>query len=227
MKTRDKIVTASLRLFNELGERKVTTNHIAAHIRISPGNLYYHFRNKEEIILNIYLELEGELLRILELPKAGRVSFEDVLRYIRQLFEHLWKYRFFYRDLVSLLDRVTALNKKFPRLIDRTLANGRAIYGSMVKANLMRATRQEIDVLTRNSWIVLSYWFNFLHIYGHRRNLRAQHIRQGIRQLVGLFYPYLEDAQKTRMGALLNGKGLMNVGQLVAKHSVRRKKGRN
>ena len=62
MKTRDKIIQASIVLFNEQGERNVTTNHIAAHLNISPGNLYYHFRNKEDIILSIYEEYAGNLL---------------------------------------------------------------------------------------------------------------------------------------------------------------------
>ena len=56
LRTKDKILQASIELFNQVGERQVTTNHIAAHLGISPGNLYYHFRNKEDIVRQIFKE---------------------------------------------------------------------------------------------------------------------------------------------------------------------------
>ncbi len=55
--TKARIVEASLELFNQHGERAMTTNHIAAHLGISPGNLYYHSRNKEEIPVCLLAEL--------------------------------------------------------------------------------------------------------------------------------------------------------------------------
>ena len=41
IKTSERIVLNSLELFNQQGERSISTNHIAAHMEISPGNLYY------------------------------------------------------------------------------------------------------------------------------------------------------------------------------------------
>ena len=49
--TYQRIIESALVLFNEEGERNISTNHISAHLGISPGNLYYHFRNKDEIIV--------------------------------------------------------------------------------------------------------------------------------------------------------------------------------
>ena len=60
-KTRDRIVEASLELFNAQGERSVTTNHIAAHLGMSPGNLYYHFRNKQAIIAELFAQYEAQV----------------------------------------------------------------------------------------------------------------------------------------------------------------------
>ena len=50
----DRIIHSATELFSDQGERNITTNHIAAHLGIGPGNLYYHFRNKEDIIHSIF-----------------------------------------------------------------------------------------------------------------------------------------------------------------------------
>ena len=53
MKTRDKILIQSLKLFNEQGMAQVGVRDIARHLGLSPGNLSYHFPKKEDLVLEL------------------------------------------------------------------------------------------------------------------------------------------------------------------------------
>ena len=55
-KTRDKLLEASLILFNERGFAAVTTASIAQHAGVLEGTLWYHFRTKKDI-LTAHIEL--------------------------------------------------------------------------------------------------------------------------------------------------------------------------
>lgn len=94
MKTRDKIVYAALELFNQHGERNITTNHIADHIEISPGNLYYHFRNKQEIVREIFALYSAELLERFTPIQGSQESLTMLKSYLDSIFTLMWKYRF-------------------------------------------------------------------------------------------------------------------------------------
>ncbi len=94
MKTRDKIVYAALELFNQHGERNITTNHIADYIEISPGNLYYHFRNKQEIVREIFALYSAELLERFTPIQGSQESLTMLKSYLDSIFTLMWKYRF-------------------------------------------------------------------------------------------------------------------------------------
>ena len=80
-RTRERILELSLRLFNEFGEPNITTTVIAEEMNISPGNLYYHFRNKDDIVNSIFVQFEAEIERILTVPEGRRSNIEDCLLY--------------------------------------------------------------------------------------------------------------------------------------------------
>ena len=56
MDVRTEILQVSLKLFNEFGSENISTNEIAKKTDISTGTLYYYFKNKEEIIVELLLK---------------------------------------------------------------------------------------------------------------------------------------------------------------------------
>ena len=206
MKTRDKILLASLELFNERGERNVTTNHIAAHLAISPGNLYYHFRNKSDIIYEIFLEYEKLVDFYLDIPEDRSLTLEDLTFYLESVFDGLWSYRFFHRDLEYLLDSDNRLRRDYRDFTNRCLGSIRLIFEKMAEAGIIEP--QPVDLRTAmslNVWLVITNWMAFLktaHAAEDSNNLTLTELKQGIYQVLTLEIPYLTPAYRERVMAL-------------------------
>jgi AcrR family transcriptional regulator len=201
--TRERIADAALALFNVEAWHSVSTRHVAARLGISPGNLYYHFGNKEEIVLHLYARLEAQLESILAPQGHPAPTFEQVLGYLDAIFAHLWQFRFFYRDLNSLLREVPGLRSRYRGLAARVLARARAIFAGMVEQGWMDAPPEQLDVLATNAWIVLTQWFTHWQVVSRRRVIQASDIREGMRHLVGLFSPLLRPPQRRQLQRLL------------------------
>ena len=73
----------------------MTTSVIADEMNISPGNLYYHFHNKDEILESIFADFKREIEDILAVPTRRSADVEDIWLFLHLLFEQIWKYRFF------------------------------------------------------------------------------------------------------------------------------------
>ena len=104
MKTRDRILHTSLALFNEEGEEQTTTIDIANEMDISPGNLYYHFKGKDEIIRELFQQYELALGDTLTAPienplNPDRSTVEYNWFFLHVVLEEMYNYRFFYHNL--------------------------------------------------------------------------------------------------------------------------------
>jgi len=93
-RTRERILAVSLALFNERGEAHVTTGMIADELNISPGNLYYHFRNKDQIVERLFERFEARVSIGLPDTAPGAGAIEDLWLYLHLMFEAIWDYRF-------------------------------------------------------------------------------------------------------------------------------------
>ncbi len=112
-KTSQRILDVALRLFNEQGETNISTNHIADELEISPGNLYYHFRNKDDIIEHLFQRFEERMDQALAVPDGREITLEDVWLQLHLVFECIWNYRFLYRDIINILSRNRSLRLRF------------------------------------------------------------------------------------------------------------------
>lgn len=203
LNTRERIIHASLELFNAQGERSVTTNHIAAHLVISPGNLYYHFRNKQVIVAELFGAYESWVDDFLRLPTDRPLRLEDKAPYLEALLQAMWRYRFLHRDLEHLLEADPELAARYRRFAVRCLASAKQIYQGFVDAGILRMTPPQVEALALNAWIITTSWVRFLCSTGESTvTIDETLLRRGIYQLLTLEDGYVVDEARPALMSL-------------------------
>jgi len=200
--TRERILETSLAMFNAQGEPNVTTNHIADELGISPGNLYYHFRNKDDIVEHLFARYEAQLDEALLLPDGRAPNLEDIWLQLHLIFESLWGYRFLYRDLVDILARNRKLKLRFARIMGRASASATTLLRGLVGAGAMRASDAEIRALAENILLVATFWMSFAAVRGMKIEAGEADLERGIHQVMMLVAPFLRDAEREHLNAL-------------------------
>jgi AcrR family transcriptional regulator len=190
-RTRERILETSLALFNAFGEPNVTTTTIADEMEISPGNLYYHFRSKDEIVNTVFAGFEREIDGVLSAPSTQGANAEDVWLFLHLLFEAIWKYRFLYRDLNDLLSRNRLLEVHFKRLLERKVEVATTLCRGLVAAGEMRASEKEIAALATNMVVVATYWLSYDYVRNPRDQQGESMLAGGAYQVVALAAPFL------------------------------------
>lgn len=191
-RTRERIFETSLRLFNQFGEPNVTTTVISDEMNISPGNLYYHFHNKDEIIEEIFRAFEREIEGTLAAPEKRTPDVEDTWLFLHVLFELIWKYRFLYRDLNDLLSRNRTIEIHFRRILDHAVRTATLLCKGMVVVGQMRAGEQEIEALATNMVVVSTYWLSYEYVREPRNPVEGLALGRGVYQVMAMVAPYFQ-----------------------------------
>jgi AcrR family transcriptional regulator len=198
-RTRERIVETSLALFNQFGAPNVTTTVIADELDISPGNLYYHFSNKDEIVNTILVAFEREIEETLAAPigiDARLPTVEDIWLFLHLLFEIIWKYRFFYRDLSDLVSDNRTLEMHFKRILAHKIETARWLCEGLVKAGEMHAGGQEMNALSSNMVLVATYWLSFEFACDPRREQDGGALSRGVYHVMAMVAPFLNQQSR-------------------------------
>jgi AcrR family transcriptional regulator len=205
-RTAERILEVTLELFNRFGEPNVSTTLISAELGISPGNLYYHYPAKDELINSLFDRYERALNELLNASDNVR-DVEDAWFFLHSLFELIWQYRFLYRDLNDLLSKNRRLETHFQWVLKNKTRSVKAMLDSLNRTGAMRIESREMEATATSMVVVLTYWLSFEYVRDPRNALEpgsAQSaLLRGAHHVLSLLTPYLEEGQRAHLQSLV------------------------
>ncbi|MFY7863241.1 TetR/AcrR family transcriptional regulator [Roseateles sp.] len=206
-RTAERILEVTLDLFNHFGEPNVSTTLISAELGISPGNLYYHYPAKDELINSLFNRYERELSELLGAAENVR-HVEDAWLFFHMLYELVWKHRFLYRDLNDLLSKNRRLEMHFQNVLNQKGLAMRNVLAGLQHGGGLKMEAREAAPTANAMVVLLSYWLSYEYVRDPRHALEPEQanaaLMRGAFHVLSLLLPYLEPESKEHLFALAN-----------------------
>lgn len=189
--TKSRILDGALELFNQYGAPNVSTNHIADALDISPGNLYYHYASRGDIVGALFERFEQAMLQVVVLPDKRLPDAEDIWFFLHLILEVQVEYRFWYRDLNEMAGRHDGLKKRFQALLELQQQSVQQLLNRLAQAKMLEANALQRATLTRNILLVMNTWLGFSDITPDRL---AENPNLAVWQVMSLVSLHLTEA---------------------------------
>ena len=201
MKTKERILVTSTELFNRSGVVAITTNHIAKAMEISPGNLYFHYDNKEEILLELFKRMMKETYKIW---KPSRLKKVTPLEFIHENFDLYWRYRFFHREMYALRRKDAQLAKMWRGYLQKLMKLENVLYRQWVRNGRM-VKISDVSEMQYIAESLLAMATTFLQFFESAEKVPGKKsIERGERHVARLLYPYTAGETKDEFEKFLN-----------------------
>lgn len=200
--TKELILSTSLSLFNELGEPNVTTNHIADEADISPGNLYYHYHSKDDIVIELFKRFLTQFKPLTDVPDDLALEAEDLWFQLHLSFELKGQFRFLYRNLSDLTARIPDLDKAMRGLLMRERRAAISLLEGLQRNDAVEISPQEKLMLVDNILLSLTYWIPYADIFDPQGMDQGSAQIEAIARVLQMLIPYLNEPARSRFTTL-------------------------
>jgi AcrR family transcriptional regulator len=205
-RTAERILEVTLDLFNRFGEPNVSTTLISAELNISPGNLYYHYPAKDELVNALFTRYETSLHELLEAAPGVR-DVEDAWFFMHTLFELVWQYRFLYRDLNDLLSKNRRLETHVKDALLHKTTAFRALLDGLSHSKILQMDASQREMSATHMVVMLTWWLSYEYVRDPRHALEPQSAQQsllkGAKHVLGLLSPFTAGEHREHLNALL------------------------
>jgi len=190
MNTKELILETALKLFNDRGIAAVTTNHIAHELGISPGSLYYHFGNKEEILRALFIKMINALDKSFKLDEDKDMDLDYLGKFMRDNFKLTLSYPLFAREFVTLIQKDKDLHALFLKMKKKKHQDIESILNKLIVQNFLKRPDGGVTVstLVELIWIVSFFWASHLSVSDLPLNQNT--IEKGQEMVLNLLRPY-------------------------------------
>lgn len=197
MKTKDKILSKALELFNDKGYNNITTRHIAAELNISAGNLHYHFRHSEDLIKILFSELTLKMDELLkQMKKTEDKTLDDLYQFTYSICRIFYSYRFIFINFIDILNQNPDIKASYEGINFSRKEEFQQIFSDLQKSNIFQKDVPHfiIDGLVEQIFIIADNWLT------HNRLILKLGQKEAIHHYtllqMNLFYPILNKEQQ-------------------------------
>ena len=189
--TRDLILDVALVLLNERGESVVTSVDLAAEMNISPGNLYYHFKGKEEVVEELYAQFHARvLLALQEITTQASGDSKETLAALCVVSDILQQFKFISQDITGLNERYPTLRRSLAKILGLLHQSLIAIIKLVLEKSKITNSENISRLLADNVMHTLISYGAYLPLIDPQNQLQETSIEE---HLYLHFLPFIED----------------------------------
>ena len=199
--TRAEIIRQSVDLFNARGFFKVTIKEIADAMDISPGNLTYHFKKKE----NLLEAIQEQLLQATEgimVPTDQEITLAHFQEMFEKFFVVQQTYRFYFTEMTYLLVEYPEITSAYRERTSTRFVDARKLVDYYIMTGRLKPEEEigDYNDMVHSLWMVNTFWTLGTVLAGDFGGGRYD---TPIRSLWKMLLPYLTEKGVAEYEALL------------------------